>query len=78
MTLEQLVQNAIDESKATNSIVHISKTEIQQANTASQSVREALLEECESNVEANGVEEFLGNDCDGVEWRVHVPVSAYW
>ena len=72
----QLVETAIDRSKATNSIVHITRTEMLQARVSSEFISTELLVECESNVEANGVEEFWGQDCEGVEWRVHVAMSV--
>jgi hypothetical protein len=70
-----VVENAINESKRTHSIIRITKTELQQARLTSRDVCTELLAECEGNVEANDVEEFWGQDCDGVEWRVHVALG---
>ena len=35
-------------------------------------LRDALLAECDDNVESDGVAEYWGEDDNGDEWRVHV------
>lgn len=67
----ELINEAIKESKQTNSIAHICAGSGVSHGTL-RGVREELTLECEGHVENGDVEEFWGLDCDGNEWRVHV------
>jgi len=73
-TLDEYVSSAIEQSKSQNEIVHMYPLDV---GISVENVRRDLLAECEGNVETTGsdddeIEEFWGQDCDGVTWRVHV------
>ena len=62
----QAITDAIDRSVSHSEIVTIL------AHGHESAVCEDLERECEGSVEADGVSEYWGTDCDGESWRVHV------
>lgn len=72
MATLQIIEAAIDTSKTTDSIVHISALELRQAGVSYQAAHDALFLECEGDTESDGIEEFWGQDIDGNTWRVHL------
>lgn len=76
--MTQLVDNAIKQSRTQNEIVHLTRTEIDQAGVSLETVHRELFEACEGEVldSDRGRHEYWGHGPDGADdgpWRVHVP-----
>lgn len=76
MSTMQIIENAIDQSKAQDEIVTISTIDMRRAGVTLESVLSALFAECEGETKNGSIHEHWGEDVDGNEWRVHVEVGS--